>query len=487
VSPTATKTGRTKVASRRSGRTAHKPLRPFTVDHFRKYALEQVLDNGERWDPEDFQLFVVEDVFAGVPEVWMVVPEGNGKTTLMGGFALYHADFTETAAVLMAAASRDQCGLLLGQAAGFVYRSPQMQRRFRVFEGYRRISALRTNGRIQVFAADDRTGDGVIPTLGLLDELHRHPDMRLYRTWRGKLDKRGGQLVGISTAGEPDSEFEDARERIKLNGDVVVNGAHTRAANAEMVLHDWGLRRGQDVDDLELVAAANPFSGVTAEKLARRKASPTMTAAHWARFVCNLATAAEGCWLPDGAWDACCEPDAEIPDGESVWLGVDIGRKHDHTALVALWNRPDGKIVAKAFVMETDGETNLDLASVEQKVRDLGRRWHLFGVVYDPWSFERSAQLLTDEGFQMVEHPMSNERMVKASSNLYEAIQTQRLVHDGNRTFAAHVMGGHQKDTERGWRLAKNPKVRRHIDALIALCLGFVMANQGDVRGGFEW
>jgi hypothetical protein len=45
-----------------------------------------------------------------------------------------------------------------------------------VFEGYRRIKCLRSGGRIQVFAADDRTGDGVF-TLALLDELHRHRDL----------------------------------------------------------------------------------------------------------------------------------------------------------------------------------------------------------------------------------------------------------------------------------------------------------------------
>jgi phage terminase large subunit-like protein len=57
-------------------------------------------------------------------------------------------------------------------------------------------------GRLQVFAADDRTGDGIIPGgIALVDELHRHRDLRLYRVWVGKLVKRGAQIVTISTAG----------------------------------------------------------------------------------------------------------------------------------------------------------------------------------------------------------------------------------------------------------------------------------------------
>ena len=99
---------------------ANGALRPFTLEHFEAYASNLVLDSGAPWRLEDFQREVVADVFAGAPEVWMVVPEGNGKTTLMGGLALYFADYTPSAAVLLAAASRDQCGLLLGQAAGFV-------------------------------------------------------------------------------------------------------------------------------------------------------------------------------------------------------------------------------------------------------------------------------------------------------------------------------------------------------------------------------
>src|SRR3954453_5168694 len=159
--------------SRPAATSAHKPLRPFTVDHWRRYARLMVLDNGGEWDPEDFQLEIVRDVFSGLDEFWVVIPEGNAKTTLMSGVALYHGDYTPSAEVLMAAASRDQAGLLFNQAAGFVVRSPGFRERFRVFEGYRRIRCNRSGGRLQVFAADDRTGDGVIPTLGLIDEPHR--------------------------------------------------------------------------------------------------------------------------------------------------------------------------------------------------------------------------------------------------------------------------------------------------------------------------
>jgi phage terminase large subunit-like protein len=200
-------------SSRRGAGSA--PLRPFSVDHFRRYAEVLLLDSGEHWQLEGFQAEIVGDIFAGHAEVWAVVPEGNAKTTLLGGLALYHGDYTDSAFVPIGASSREQAEIMYRQAEGFVLRTPELAGRFKCQEGYRRIKCLRTGGRIQVYAADDRTADGVIPTLAILDELHRHRDLRLYRTWRGKLDKRGGQIVAISTAGEPGSEFEETRDQIR--------------------------------------------------------------------------------------------------------------------------------------------------------------------------------------------------------------------------------------------------------------------------------
>jgi ABC-type cobalamin transport system ATPase subunit len=53
-----------------------------------------VFDDGERGDPQDWQLEVVADMFRGFRETWLIVPEGNGKSTLLAELALYGADFS---------------------------------------------------------------------------------------------------------------------------------------------------------------------------------------------------------------------------------------------------------------------------------------------------------------------------------------------------------------------------------------------------------
>jgi hypothetical protein len=48
-----------------------------------------VLDNGLEWELEVSRRRIVGDLFAGVRELWSILPERNGKTTLIAGVALY--------------------------------------------------------------------------------------------------------------------------------------------------------------------------------------------------------------------------------------------------------------------------------------------------------------------------------------------------------------------------------------------------------------
>jgi phage terminase large subunit-like protein len=265
------------------------------------------LDDGEPFILRDFQEEIAADVFSGFPEAWLVLPEGSGKTTFLALFGLYFGDYTPSAMIPIAASSREQAEIMYRQAEGLIARSPELRPRFRAYDGYRRIKCHRTGGRIQVYAADDRTGDGIIPGgLALVDELHRHRDLKLYRTWRGKLEKRGAQLIAISTAGEPGGEFEETRSRIKKEAREVstsAGGCHTRAAADDIVIHDFAVPSVKQAEDMEVVARANPRPEMTAERLRKKRESPTMTREHWLRFVCNIATLTGGSAVQPEEWD----------------------------------------------------------------------------------------------------------------------------------------------------------------------------------------
>lgn len=480
-----------------SGEYSETPeLEPFTLPHFRAWAGDLVLDTGDPWVPEPFQEAYVADLFAGYPECWLIVPEGNAKTTTLAGIALYVAEFRPFAVVPLAAASREQAEIVYRQAEGFVLRSDRLQEpvwsaiqvargkrklevpRFVCLEGYRRINHV-GGGRIQVFAADEKTGDGIIPTLAIIDEPHRQPDLTLYRTWSGKLAKRHGQLAAISTRGEPGSDFEDTLERIREASTATSrDGSFTRYATDRVVLHEWAVPEGADVDDPVVVKAANPLRAITVEMLAEKLASPTMTRHHWLRFVCNRPTRDVDAWLGEDAERIWTDLEApyEFRPGEPTWVGVDVGIKRDSTAVVWVQRDPARRLHAKArFWIPSPGEP-VDVTDVMEHLRRMARRdgdglgYDLRAVSYDPKFFDVPAKMLSDEGLPMIEIPQSVERMTAVCGTLLEVIKRKALGHDGDPVLRRHVLGAVARYNERGFTLHKG-KSRGRIDGAIGLGL----------------
>jgi len=495
--PSASASGRT--AGKRGTRprkTPEKALEPFTLAHFAAWAADLVLDSGEKVALEPFQEAFLADVFAGVPECWLIVPEGNGKTTLVALLALYHAEFRPFASVPVAASSREQAEILYRQAEGFVLRSPKLHSlvhseiqaskgkaktdvpRFTCLEGYRRINH-HAGGRIQVFASDDRTGDGVIPTLGILDELHRHRDLSLYRTWAGKMAKRTGQIIAISTAGEPDSEFETTRERLRQqSAEVLRNGAHVRAASGRVVLHEWALVEGADPEDFAAVKAANPFSGITVDSLAEKFASLTMTLPHWLRFVCNRATRASDSAITETEWDAARTHDA-IPVGVPVDVGLDVAWKLDTTALVPLWYRdPEYRLLgpAEVLVPPRDGSM-LDGGLIEAALIRIHTRNPIATLVMDKSKAEWLVGWAERElGCAVMEWPQTIPFFIEEYDRFMEALRKGWLLHAGDPGLSQHALNAIARVLPRGDVIferksqsrAASEQDRRVIDALKA-------------------
>ena len=472
---------------------------PFSLPHFRAWVSDLILDMGESWHPEPFQEAFVEDVFSGCPECWLVIPEGNGKTTLVAGLALYHCEHRPYAAVPVAASSREQAELIYRQAEGFVLRSARLYEsvhspiqaakgkrktdvpRFLCLEGYRRINH-HEGGRIQVFAADDRTGDGVIPTMGVLDELHRHRNLALYRTWSGKLLKRQGQIVAISTAGEPGSEFETTRERIRQeSAETEQRGSFLRARSSRLVLHEWAVPEGGDVEDMAVVKAANPLTSISLEALAEKRASSTMTLGHWRRFVCNLPTRADDAAITEAEWFA-ARTEEVIPAGVPVWVGLDVAWKWDTTALVPFWMADDEhRMFGPAIVLVPPRDGNsLDPYKVEAAILELHARNPIHTVVMDVSRAEQLGSWIEETvGAVVIDRQQTNPLAVEDYDKFMEALRSGWLKHSGDVGLTAHALNAVARILPFGDARFERPsqsrlgqeQERRVIDALTAAAM----------------
>jgi phage terminase large subunit-like protein len=416
---------------------------PFTVPHFVDWASHLELDNGEAWVVEPFFCEFLEDFFRGYAENWLLVPEGNTKTTSMAGLALYHCEFVRWARALWAASARDQAELGYLQAEGFVQRSKRLQSIFRCHPGYRRIQHWE-GSRLQIFAADDRTGDGVIPTLGLLDELHRHRNLKLYRTWRGKLLKRpGAQMATFSTAGEPGSDFEKTRDQIRATAsEREVRGSHLRAVSSGVVMHEWAVPAAADVEDMAVVKAANPFSGLSVEGLRSKFDSPTMTLSHWRRFVCNLPTRDDYAAITDDEWAGAAVRKV-IPKGVSVDVGLDLAWKWDTTAITPLWwKSPEYRLFAPATILvpPRNGQS-LDPDLVEEALLEVHSRNPIGMLVMDTSRAEQLASWASKRlGCVVVDRGQTNTFAVEDYERFMEALRKGWLKHSGDAGLTEHAL-----------------------------------------------
>jgi phage terminase large subunit-like protein len=458
--------------------------RPFTLAHFRKWTKDLVLDNGALLKLEPFQAAFAKDFFEGRPENWLILPEGNAKTTLLAAVALYHCEFTVDAWAPVGASSRDQARILYRQAAGFVHRTPRLAALFRCYDGYRRIVHKGNGSMIEVFANDDRTGDGVIPTLALIDELHRHRDLSLYLTWSGKLDKRHGQLITISTAGEPGGEFEQTRERIRQLGSTVTRkGSFTRVASDSILLHEWAVPEQADVSDIKVVKAANPLKAITTQSLRLKLARPTMNITHWRRFTCNLPTRADSAAISEREWEA-GRVDDEIPAGQPIWLGIDFGWIYDTTALVPMWKRDDDYVLlgpAVVLVPPRDGQ-QLDPHLIEQALAAVHERNPVHTIVMDT-SFGANVMSTWIEenlGSDIISRGQTMPQQVEEYERFMEGLRAGWLHHSGDAGLTSHAMNAIARTNRLGATVFDRPSPqrtsgaeqdRRVIDALDAAAM----------------
>lgn len=425
-------------------------LVPFTAEHFRVYASRLVFDDGERREPEAWQLDFAREVFRGVAapytaaarevaEALLLVPEGNGKTTFVAELALYGADWAVRPWIPVGASSRDQAKTLYTQAKGFVEDTPGMRRRFQCFDGYRSIVPLDRTGRkrpgrgVEICPWDPATNDGVIPyPFFICDELHRHPDMSLWRLWKGKARKRHAVGIGISTAGEPGGEFEEARDRVRESCELVrrAHGGALYRGN-RMSMWEYRLANPEQASDAAAVARVNPLSTVTAETMQEELDSPTLDLGEFKRLKANIPARSSFAAITDDEWARATSELFCIPEGERVDCGLDLGWKHDTTALVSEWRGPGFKLLdeAQVIVPPRDG-TSLHPDKVKAMLYTRLERNPIDALVMDTSDGEDIASWAADElGLTVVDRPQGNDLAVLDYKNFMRDLRTGQLRH----------------------------------------------------------
>jgi phage terminase large subunit-like protein len=245
-------------------------------------------------------------------------------------------------------------------------------------------------------------------------------------------------------------------------------------------MHEWAVPDGADPDDLEVVKQANPSSFVTLEDLAARHDSPSMSRNDWLRFACNIWTAGSEQWISPDAWNACSDPEREVPDGAPVVVGFDGSYNGDSTAAVGVTVEETPHLFLIAM-WEPRPDAEIDIEDVERVLLEAGQRYNVIELAADPFRWARSLQILYNRGLAVCNFPQSASRMSPATARFAAAVNTGTLTHSGDPRLRAHVLNCALASDARGQRIQKHSKKSpNRIDAAVCAVMALDRLAQSE-------
>jgi phage terminase large subunit-like protein len=245
--------------------------------------------------------------------------------------------------------------------------------------------------------------------------------------------------------------------------------------------HEYALETGADPQDWDAVKRCNPLPSITPESLRSKRSSETMTAAHWSRFVCNLATRSTEAAIAEVEWHNAATLERP-PASAEIWLGFDVGFQHDTTAIVPLWwSSEEKRVLLPAVVLEPPGGgEQLDVRQIRAAFTALRDEYPgLSTVVMDSSRAEDIAAWLSDElGLTVVYRAQTAKPQAEDFERFMAALRQGWLLHSGDEALRRHALNAVAKllldGGSRFGRVSESRSGQNHlrvIDALIAAAM----------------
>jgi phage terminase large subunit-like protein len=416
-----------------------------------------VLEDGRRWieAATDWQ---VEDATAilepgdGDPLLhFLTRPRSGSKTTDLAGVTL--AALVEQVPAggrcYAVATDRDQARLLVDAVAGFVARTPGLSGAVDV-ERYQ--ASTPAGGRLEIISADEASSYGLRASLYIIDELTMWPTANrgVWVSIVSAVPKvPGARLVCLASSGDPAHWSYRVRERARVSS-------------------AWRLHE-----------IPGPVPWVSPEALEEQKA--LLTDSQFARLHMNTWTASEDRLTSVENLSAAIRLDGpqDYREGVTYRMGVDLGLRHDRTAIAVGHAEPTADdsrtrrvVLDRMIVFEGSRADEVRLAEVEAAIFEA---WRMYGrprVRIDPWQAIGLAQRLRRRGVSVEEWSYTPQRYGAIATTLYTLLRDGLLDLYDDPGLIDELANVRLKETLPGLvRVEHDPG--RHEDRVVAL--GFVV------------
>jgi phage terminase large subunit-like protein len=401
-----------------------------------------------------------------VNTVVILVPRGNRKTSLSAALALLHTigpELVPGGECIFAASDRKQAGIAFKEARGIVQADKRVLSNVKVYDAFnsaKKIAYPRASSELEVVSSDAPGQEGRTPAFVLADEIHVWRGSDLWKVLTNGLDKTDNSLLVVATtAGRgQDNIAHEVIERARkvARGEIIDPSLLPVLFEADPEC-DW---TSEDV-----WRRVNPGSGSGYPSLdgfrrhvARAKDSPTERDS-LKQYKLNV-------WLDHSTspfvdmavYDNGSDPiDYDALAGAPCWIGVDMSKSTDLSAVVACFRDHDTYTVLPQFFCPADdirkrGDLDgvdyvrwsqegfltatpgnvIDNRAVADYIRGLCERFHVQEIAFDAAYAQAVMAPLSDEGYPVITMRQGWITQSPALNALEAAILSRNFRHGGH-------------------------------------------------------
>lgn len=439
--------------------------------------------------------------------VFVELPRGNGKSTLVSGLALWLTFFDDEpgADSFAIATKRDQAKIVWDAARQMVLASPSLQKKLRNFQASISSKDVMLAQKFVPLGADADTLDGLRPHFVSADEVHRHPTADLINIMQtGMGTRRHPMLFEITTAGvnRTGPWWEHREYSIKVLERAHADDSWFAFIAGADAADDWTLD--------ETHKKANPNYGVSVkpeymrQECAKAQAMPLYENDFRRLHLGQLVTTAERVLSTDD-WRACASPSPiDLHELRRVpcFGGLDLSNRNDITAFVLWWQLEHERFVMvphfwvpkdnidkrakqdrvpydvwerKGLLTATPGNV-IDHRRVRQDIVAVCEQFNVREIGYDPWSATESAVALEDEGLTMVPIRQGYATISEPTKKFVALVQAKQITHDGNAVMEWMIDNLAVSTDPAGNLKPDKAKARERIDGVAAAVTGLARA-----------
>lgn len=450
-----------------------------------------------------------------VETVFFMIPRGNRKTSLAAALALLHTigpELVPAGQVIFAASDREQAGLGFKEAANIVRMDKRLVAATRIYDAHnsaKKIAYPKLGVELQAISSDGAAQHGKTPSFVLVDEIHVWKGRELWEALKSGMVKTSGTLMVIATTAGRGAEnigFDqyDYARRVALGE--IDNPAFLPIIFEAGVADDW---RDERVWHRVNPGLADGFPNLDAMRSAAREAEHRPAERHaFEQFNLNIWKAQSR----DPLFDMLTYDEGKIPldlaelETLPCFIGVDMSKNGDLTAIVAAWRHDDGRITIHPwFFVPADGlddRAQLDgvpygrwrdegLISaidgaviepevVEERIRELCARFDVREILFDPYLAAQTMQRLADDGLPAIQFRQGPLTMGPAIGDLERIVNGRRIRHGGHPILRHHFDSVVASRNDSGLVRMHKAKRTDRIDGAVAAAMAVSRASLND-------